>query len=163
MPLSPTAIAAIETNMRLMTLVTVRPSPSRMRSARDASPTAVAIRPSRRPAKGEGRSRRSDAPSTARADARGRRRAAPRPPPLELRGEGVVLDQRLARDTVETVHQAPELEHRHLPSQLARTADVGEQHRDIDLGAADVSALRRRRTHRRLTSQTLEAACAHLR
>ena len=58
--------------------------------------------------------------------------------PDELLDDGVAVDQDPARDAVEAVHQARELEHRHLPRQLARASNVREQP-GLDLGAPELS------------------------
>jgi hypothetical protein len=72
-----------------------------------------------------------------------------------------MVDQHLARDTVEAVHETREVEHRHLAGELARTADVGEQHRDLDLRPTDLLAAIGARAHRSVTTEAFEAACAH--
>jgi len=46
-----------------------------------------------------------------------------------------VLDEHVHRDPIEAVHEVGELERRHLSSDPARSANVGEEHRQLDLCA----------------------------
>src|SRR4029079_4014698 len=56
----------------------------------------------------------------------------------ELVDQRVVLDEHLARDGVEALHQPRELHRPELARELARAANVREQEGAVDLGAAHV-------------------------
>jgi hypothetical protein len=54
----------------------------------------------------------------------------------ELVDEPVAVDHDAVRAVVEAVHQPAELDRPHLLRERRRSAHVGEEHRDLDLGAA---------------------------
>src|SRR6266545_4961715 len=81
----------------------------------------------------------------------------------ELLDDGIALDQNLARHLVEVVHEPGEIECRHLPGELARAANVGEQHRQLDLPATDLVIWGRTGAGFRLGLKTPEAAPTDLR
>ena len=68
-----------------------------------------------------------------------------------------------ARNAIEPIHQAREVQDGHLPRDLARAADVGKQHRQHDLGAAELLASGQPGTRPRQLLEALEAASADLR
>ena len=59
----------------------------------------------------------------------------------ELLDDRVRLEQHLARGSIEAVHQTSEVEDGHLPGELARASDVGEQHRELNLSTGDLAVL----------------------
>jgi hypothetical protein len=77
--------------------------------------------------------------------------------PDELLDDRVGFDEDVLGDRVEAVHETREVPRRHLSSQLARAADVGEQHRELHLGAVDVTVVVRGRAHLRGRADVLEA------
>src|SRR6266511_5412159 len=81
----------------------------------------------------------------------------------ELLDDGIALDQNLARHLVEVVHEPGEIECRHLPGELARAANVGEQHRQLDLPATDLVIWGRTGAGLRVGHETPEAAPTDLR
>src|SRR5439155_26631887 len=81
----------------------------------------------------------------------------------ELLDDRVTLDQDPARLAVEAIHQPREIDHRHLPSELARASDVGEQHRDLDLSPAYLLTVGSAGAHLGVVPEALEAAPTDLR
>src|SRR6266545_2623479 len=76
----------------------------------------------------------------------------------ELLDDRIALDQNLARHLVEVVHEPGEIERRHLSGELARAANVGEQHRQLDLPATDLLVAGRTGTGFRMGLEPPEAA-----
>src|SRR4029453_14302537 len=83
--------------------------------------------------------------------------------PDELLDDRVGLDEDVLGHRVKAVHEPREVPGGHLSSQLARAADVREQHRELHLGAVDLPVLLRDGAHLRGGLDALEAAAADLR
>src|SRR6266540_974808 len=81
----------------------------------------------------------------------------------ELLDDRIALDQNLARHLVEVVHEPGEIECRYLSGELARAANVGEQHRQLDLPPTDFLVRGRTGAGLRMGLETPEAAPADLR
>src|SRR5439155_25552367 len=74
----------------------------------------------------------------------------------ELLDDRVTLDQDAARLAVEAVHQPREVDHRHLPCELARPSDIREEHRDLNFAPADLLARGGAWTHLGVLPDALE-------